>query len=109
MGECYRTNLDSYLSKLLITKLNRVHLFKAKAAAEAKALQAQGMKAGEDFVGCKRAQSLQCHLVIGCGHPFASRRNTDRPVCPLAQLRGNQQAQDVKEGLGMVGGLKKQL
>jgi hypothetical protein len=30
-----------------------VYLFRAKAMAEAKKMQAQGMKAGEDFVGCK--------------------------------------------------------
>jgi len=30
-----------------------VYLFKAKAMAEKKKLQAQGMKAGEDFVDCK--------------------------------------------------------
>jgi len=29
-----------------------VYLFKAKAMAEKKRLQAQGMKAGEDFVDC---------------------------------------------------------
>ncbi|KAH8880043.1 hypothetical protein GQ53DRAFT_849155 [Thozetella sp. PMI_491] len=54
-----------------------VYMFKAKAAAEAKKLQAQGLKSGEDFVG--------------------------------SQLKGNQQAEDVKQGLGAVGGLKKQL
>lgn len=36
----------------LIEKVG-VLLFKAKAAAEAKEMQAKGMKAGEDFVGCK--------------------------------------------------------
>ncbi len=28
---------------------------------------------------------------------------------PPAQLKGNQQAEEVKQGIGMVGGLKKQL
>jgi hypothetical protein len=36
----------------LIEKVG-VLLFKAKAVAEAKEMQAKGMKAGEDFVGCK--------------------------------------------------------
>jgi len=30
-----------------------VYMFKAKAAAEKKKLQAQGMKAGEDFLDCE--------------------------------------------------------
>lgn len=54
-----------------------VFLFRAKASAEAKELQARGMKAGEDFVS--------------------------------SQLKGNQQAEDVKKGLGSIGNLKKQL
>jgi hypothetical protein len=36
----------------LIEKVG-VFVFKAKAVAEAKEMQAKGMKAGEDFVGCK--------------------------------------------------------
>ncbi|KAB5577866.1 hypothetical protein GE09DRAFT_533904 [Coniochaeta sp. 2T2.1] len=54
-----------------------VLVFKAKAVAEAKEMQAEGLKAGEDFVG--------------------------------SQLKGNQQADQVKEGLGGIGGLKKEL
>ncbi|KAB5535340.1 hypothetical protein GE09DRAFT_1227320 [Coniochaeta sp. 2T2.1] len=60
----------------LIEKVG-VLVFKAKAVAEAKEMQAEGLKAGEDFVG--------------------------------SQLKGNQQADQVKEGLGGIGGLKKEL
>ncbi|KAH8911464.1 hypothetical protein BR93DRAFT_934923 [Coniochaeta sp. PMI_546] len=60
----------------LIEKVG-VLVFKAKAVAEAKEMQAKGMKAGEDFVG--------------------------------SQLKGNEQAEEVKEGLGSIGGLKKNL
>jgi len=60
----------------LIEKVG-VLVFKAKAKAEEKEMQAEGMKAGEDFVG--------------------------------SQLRGNEQADEVKEGLGSLGGLKKNL
>ncbi|KAK2040282.1 hypothetical protein LZ31DRAFT_557975 [Colletotrichum somersetense] len=52
-------------------------MFKAKAEAEKKKMQAQGMKAGQDFVD--------------------------------GQLKGNKQAADVADGIGSVGGLKKQL
>ncbi|EFQ27621.1 hypothetical protein CGRA01v4_03013 [Colletotrichum graminicola] len=54
-----------------------IMLFKAKAEAEKKKMQAQGMKAGQDFVD--------------------------------GQLKGNKQAADVADGIGSVGGLKKQL
>ncbi|OIW28378.1 hypothetical protein CONLIGDRAFT_632645 [Coniochaeta ligniaria NRRL 30616] len=60
----------------LIEKVG-VLVFKAKAVAEAKEMQAKGMKAGEDFVG--------------------------------SQLKGNEQADEVKQGLGSIGGLKKDL
>lgn len=39
----------------LIEKVG-VLVFKAKAVAEAKEMQAKGMKAGQDFVGCKCSQ-----------------------------------------------------
>ncbi|WQF80126.1 hypothetical protein CDEST_05140 [Colletotrichum destructivum] len=54
-----------------------IMLFKAKAEAEKKKMQAQGMKAGQDFVD--------------------------------GQLKGNKQAADVADGIGSLGGLKKQL
>jgi len=37
----------------MLTWANRVYLFKAKAMAEKKKLQAQGLKAGDDFVDGK--------------------------------------------------------
>jgi len=40
----------------LIEKVG-VFVFKAKAVAEAKEMQAKGMTAGEDFVGCKSSTS----------------------------------------------------
>lgn len=55
--------------------LRSTYLFKAKAMAEKKRLQAQGMKAGQDFVD--------------------------------SQLAGAQQADQVKAGVGAIGGLKK--
>ncbi|KAJ2898916.1 hypothetical protein MKZ38_003600 [Zalerion maritima] len=54
-----------------------VMLFKAKGMAEAKNLQARGLKAGDDVVD--------------------------------GQMEGNKQAQDVMEGAGSIGGLKKEL
>ncbi|KAH8667377.1 hypothetical protein BGZ60DRAFT_528680 [Tricladium varicosporioides] len=51
-----------------------IMFFKAKAEAEAKKLQAQGMKEGQDFF--------------------------------KDELKGNMQAEDVRVGLGSVGGLK---
>lgn len=60
----------------LIEKVG-VLVFKAKAEAEAKEMQAKGMKAGQDFVG--------------------------------SELKGNEQANEVKEGLGSIGSLKKDL
>lgn len=52
-------------------------MMKAKAEAEAKQMQAQGLKRGEDFVD--------------------------------SDLDGNKQADGIKEGLGSLGGLKKEL
>ncbi|KAI8297102.1 hypothetical protein K4K61_000279 [Colletotrichum sp. SAR11_59] len=63
-----------------------VMMFKAKAEAEKKKLQAQGQKAGQDFVDGKSFDS----------------GNHD-------QLKGNKQAADVADGIGSFGGLKKQL
>ncbi|KAK7738644.1 hypothetical protein SLS63_001981 [Diaporthe eres] len=54
-----------------------VFMMKAKAEAEAKEMQAQGLKRGEDFVD--------------------------------SELKGNKQAQDIKAGVGSLGGLKKSL
>ncbi|EON98960.1 hypothetical protein UCRPA7_5559 [Phaeoacremonium minimum UCRPA7] len=51
------------------------YMFKAKAKAEEKKMEAEGLKRGEDFVD--------------------------------SQLTGNQQADDVKAGLGSFGSLKK--
>ncbi|TLS31144.1 hypothetical protein PpBr36_02978 [Pyricularia pennisetigena] len=61
--------LDPYIEQV------GTYLFKAKAMAEKKRLQAQGMKAGQDFVD--------------------------------SQLAGAQQADQVKAGVGAIGGLKK--
>lgn len=44
----------------LIEKVG-VYFFKAKAKAEEKEMQAEGMKAGEDFVGC----SIPSHCLVG--------------------------------------------
>ncbi|KAJ4389691.1 hypothetical protein N0V93_007163 [Gnomoniopsis smithogilvyi] len=60
----------------LIEKMG-VFLMKAKAEAEAKEMQAEGMKRGEDFLD--------------------------------SELKGNQQASDIKAGVGSLGGLKKSL
>ncbi|KAJ4415186.1 hypothetical protein N0V82_007487 [Gnomoniopsis sp. IMI 355080] len=60
----------------LIEKMG-VWMMKAKAEAEAKEMQAKGMKEGEDFVA--------------------------------SELKGNQQAGDIKAGIGSIGGLKKSL
>ncbi|TVY71316.1 hypothetical protein LSUE1_G007359 [Lachnellula suecica] len=69
LGAAYMTGaLDPVIEKVGIM------FFKAKAEAEAKKMQAQGMKEGEDFF--------------------------------KGELKGNKQAEDVKEGLGSVGGLK---
>jgi hypothetical protein len=46
----------------LIEKVG-VFVFKAKAVAEAKEMQAQGMQAGQDFVGCKFATSWNVWLL----------------------------------------------
>ncbi|KAJ0113882.1 hypothetical protein J7T55_010126 [Diaporthe amygdali] len=54
-----------------------VFMMKAKAEAEAKEMQAKGLKRGEDFVD--------------------------------SELKGNKQAQDIKAGVGSLGGLKKSL
>lgn len=83
--------LDSMIEKM------GVIFFKAKAVAEAKEMQAKGMKAGEDFVGCKSC-------------PFASLSSQVTKIwMEIAELKGNQQANEVKEGLGAFGGLKKDL
>jgi len=74
-GGGYFAYQQGYLDPLI--EKAGVFVFKAKAAAEAKEMQAEGMKAGEDFVG--------------------------------SQLTGNEQAEQVKEGLGSIGGLKKNL
>lgn len=47
----------------LIEKVG-VLVFKAKAVAEAKEMQAKGMKTGEDFVGCK--YSPNCFFRLSC-------------------------------------------
>ncbi|KAI3398824.1 hypothetical protein diail_8515 [Diaporthe ilicicola] len=60
----------------LIERLG-VFMMKAKAEAEAKEMQAKGLKRGEDFAD--------------------------------SELKGNKQAQDIKSGVGSLGGLKKSL
>lgn len=37
----------------MVSPLNSVYVMKAKAEAEAKQMQAQGLKRGEDFLDCK--------------------------------------------------------
>ncbi|KAF8851183.1 hypothetical protein BDZ45DRAFT_679302 [Acephala macrosclerotiorum] len=70
LGAAYTTGaLDPVIEKI------GVLLFKAKAKAEEKAMEAKGKKEGEDFLA--------------------------------SQLKGNKQANDVKEGIGAIGGLKK--
>jgi len=99
-------------------------MFKAKAEAEKKKLQAQGMKAGEDFVDCtfivppnpsSPFSGWNVHLQAT---PDPSRLfrivsdgNSKADYCSLllAQLKGVQQAEEVKLGVGSIGGLKKQL
>ncbi|CAN8103000.1 unnamed protein product [Discula destructiva] len=60
----------------LIEKVG-IYMMKAKAEAEAKEMQAEGLKRGEDFLD--------------------------------SELKGNQQADEIKSGLGGLGGLKKGL
>ena len=88
----------AYISGALdkVIELVGIYLFKAKAKAEEKKLEAQGLKEGEDFFkGESHLEQVCCYLVyvltfIGIG-----------------ELKGNQQANEVKEGLGGIGGLKK--
>jgi uncharacterized ion transporter superfamily protein YfcC len=76
-------------------------LFKMKAKAEEKKLQAQGMKEGEDFL----AGQIDIPLAaVPC------RRNSSELnlllISNAGELRGNQQANNFKRGLGGIGGLK---
>ncbi|KAL8285504.1 hypothetical protein RB597_002527 [Gaeumannomyces tritici] len=87
-GALYAYN-EGYLDPC-IQKIG-VYLFKAKAMAEKKKLQAQGQKAGRDFVDSKNDCIARWLLLFS------------------AQLDGAQQADQVKAGLGSVGGLKKNL
>ncbi len=96
-------------------------MFKAKAEAEKKTMQSQGMKAGEDFLDCAYIlpSSFSCLLAIRPSLPLASPPHPSARNCPgwtanatvrfPAQLKGSQQADEVKKGLGSIGGLKKQL
>lgn len=102
----------------LIEKVGVV-VFRAKAAAEEKELQAEGMKAGEDFVDCKSISHLfsgaspgrrggrKCCLAEGRGYGYWGLSLLTRSAA--AQLKGNQQADEVKQGLGSIGSLKKDL
>ena len=89
LGAAYQTGaLDGVIEQI------GVYFFKAKAKAEEKKLQAQGMKEGEDFLKGMYPRS-------GCRWDWADWWAGD--------LKGNQQASNVKEGLGSFGGLKKNL
>ncbi len=57
-ADCWRAHPHSH----------RVFMFKAKAEAEKKKLQAQGLKAGEDFVDCKLSRSRPVRRA-DCGSP----------------------------------------
>ncbi|GKT48527.1 uncharacterized protein ColSpa_08708 [Colletotrichum spaethianum] len=83
-----------------------IMVFKAKAEAEKKKRQAQGMKAGQDFVDGERNHS-PAFLPSLTWH---SRGSESPHADDLAdQLKGNKQAADVAGGIGSIGGLKKQL
>jgi hypothetical protein len=56
VGAVYWAYQEGYLDPVI--QAVGVYLFKAKAMAEKKRLQAQGMKAGQDFADCK---SSSCH------------------------------------------------
>ena len=61
----------------LIEKVG-VLVFKAKAVAEAKEMQAKGLKAGEDFVGCKSflrsLTGLDIEKKVDVGHGRGERK-----------------------------------
>lgn len=84
---------------------------KAKAEAEAKQMQAQGLKRGEDFVDCKctAIPALMPVLLLLCVVVAIARWLTHLSFSLLADLDGNKQADGIKEGLGSLGGLKKEL
>jgi hypothetical protein len=94
LGAAYTTGaLNPVIEKI------GVYFFKAKAKAEEKKMEAQGMKEGEDFL---KSMFYAVFLALSgwmCADGFYF----------LGDLKGNQQASDVKEGLGNFGGLKKSL
>ena len=101
------TNVQRHELLIMIVSFrkNSVYLMKAKAEAEAKQLQAQGLKRGEDFLDCKPLSSFQRNVVF----PHCGRALLANPPRLAAELEGNKQADDVKSGIGSLGGLKKSL
>lgn len=105
----------AYLSGALDPVIKEVGImfFKAKAEAEAKKLQAQGMKQGEDFTKGVYFPTLPLFAqkkkrLSRLGRPIAAENGWQR--CRLTwwtntdQLKGNKQATDVAEGFGKMGG-----
>ena len=78
---------------------DRVCFFKVKAKAEQKALEAKGEKAGEDFLKSMAPTPWHIHTCVYF-QQTANRRG---------QLNGSEQAGDVQDGIGAIGGLKKNL
>ena len=84
-----------------------IFLLKAKAEAEAKKLQAQGLKEGEDFL-----KSMWSLLTLFASYPWMTGGIYCMLLCiwsyinsiSLGDLKGNQQADQVKESLGGIGG-----
>lgn len=71
-----------------------VYFFKVKAEAEKKKLQAQGLKAGEDFVE-------GMFFIRAC---FPELMLCDLRLICAGELPGNKQADQVKDGIGGLGG-----
>ena len=94
VGAVYWAYQEGYLDPII--QEVGVYLFKAKAMAEKKRLQAQGMKAGQDFADCKccpchsarpweeKRANPECGLTSGCSATegcAASRRGQDGCRC----------------------------
>jgi hypothetical protein len=75
----------------LIEKVG-VFVFKAKAVAEAKEMQAKGMKAGEDFVGCKSFRCCRRGEMFGQGDQTADTKHYSSAQGQPASRRGQRRS-----------------